>query len=87
MEENNVIGNNEETKKENWADFVEIVMPLSEYNKLMKKITKLKKKRDEADRKYWNQLHAAMRAEEALKALKADYQQALGLKEEGGKQE
>lgn len=85
MEENNAIVNNEETKKENWADFVEIVMPLSEYNKLMKKITKLKKKRDEADRKYWNQLHAAMRAEEALKALKADYEKLLGVKEDDAK--
>ena len=45
MEENNAIGNNEETKKENWADFVEIVMPLSEYNKLMKKIKRNLKNR------------------------------------------
>lgn len=87
MEENNAIGNNEETKKENWADKIEISMPLSEYNKLMKKIAKLKKQRDEADRKYWNQLHAAMNAEEALKRLKADYQKALGISDEGGKQE
>lgn len=88
MEENRQAENKAaETKKENWAEKIEISMPLSEYNKLMKKIAKLKKQRDEADRKYWNQLHAAMNAEEALKRLKADYQKALGISDEGGKQE
>ena len=77
----------ETTKKESWADKVEITIPLSEYDRLKKKINKAKKQKAEADRKYWNQLHAAIAAEDALKKLKEDYQKLLGINEERGKQE
>lgn len=76
----------EETKavekvKSNWADTVQITIPLSEYFKKVRKIEKLKRKVKENDDKYWDEWRRANAAEKALKALKEDYQKLLGMKE------
>lgn len=69
--------------KENWADTVEITIPLSKYFKLVKKVEKLKRKVKEKDDQYWNEWRRANEAEKAYKALKADYKKLLGINEEG----
>lgn len=73
--------------KENWADTVEITIPLSKYLKLVHKSEKKKRKVKEENDKYWEQWRRANEAEKALANLKADYQKLLGIKEEEGKQE
>lgn len=75
----------EETKavekiKPNWADTVQITIPLSEYFKKVRKIEKLKRKVKEKDDNYWNEWRRANEAEKAYKALKADYEKLLGVK-------
>ena len=68
----------EEKIKENWADTVEITIPLSKYFKLVKKVEKLKRKVKEKDDKYWGEWRRANEAEKAYKALKADYDAYYG---------
>ena len=75
----------EEKIKENWADTVEITIPLSKYFKLVKKVEQLKRKVKENDDKYWEQWRRANEAEKAYKALKADYEKLLGVKEDDAK--
>lgn len=67
--------------KENWADSVEITIPLSKYFKLVKKVEKLKRKLKEKDDKYWQEWRRANAEEKAFKELKKDYQNLLGMKE------
>ena len=71
--------------KDNWADSVEITIPLSKYFKLVKKVEKLKGKVKEKDDNYWEQWRRANKAENAYKALKADYEKLLGVKEDDAK--
>lgn len=73
--------------KENWADTVEITIPLSKYFKLVKKVEKLKRKVKEANDRYWKEWHRANDAEKALENLKKDYQELLGMNEKGEKEE
>lgn len=80
----------EETKavekiKSNWADTVQITIPLSEYFKKVRKIEKLKRKVKENNDKYWDEWRRANEAERAYKALKADYEKLLGVKEDDAK--
>lgn len=67
--------------KENWADSVEITIPLSKYFKLVKKVEKLKRKVKEKDDLYWQEWRRANAEEKAFKELKKDYQNLLGMKE------
>ncbi len=69
--------------KENWADSVEITIPLSKYFKLVKKVEKLKRKVKEANDRYWREWHRANDAERVLEDLKKDYQELLGMNEKG----
>ncbi len=71
--------------KDNWADSVEITIPLSKYFKLVKKVEKLKMKVKENNDRYWEQWHRANEAETAYKTLKADYEKLLGVKEDDAK--
>ncbi len=73
--------------KENWADTVEITIPLSKYFKLVKKVEKLKRKVKEESDRYWREWHRANDAEKALENLKKDYQELLGMNEKGEKEE
>lgn len=73
--------------KENWADTVEITIPLSKYFKLVKKVEKLKRKVKEENERYWKEWHKANDAEKALENLKKDYQELLGMNEKGEKEE
>ena len=74
-----------EEVKESWADSVQITIPLSKYFKLVKKVEKLKRKVKEKDDKYWDEWRRANEAERAYKALKADYEKLLGVKEDDAK--
>ena len=74
-----------EEVKESWADSVQITIPLSKYFKLVKKVEKLKRKVKENDDKYWDEWRRANEAERAYKALKADYEKLLGVKEDDAK--
>lgn len=67
--------------KENWADSVEITIPLSKYFKLVKKVEKLKRKLKQKDDMYWAEWRRANAEEKAFKELKKDYQNLLGMKE------
>ena len=76
----------EETKtvektKSNWADTVEITIPLSKYFKLVKKVEKLKKKNKQEYDWRWKEYDKRIAAEKALNALREDYQKLLGMKE------
>lgn len=75
----------EEKIKDNWADSVEITIPLSKYFKLVKKVEKLKRKVKEKDDRYLDEWRRANEAEKAYKALKADYEKILGVKEDDAK--
>ena len=74
-----------EEVKESWADSVQITIPLSKYFKLVKKVEKLKRKVKEENDRYWNEWRRANEAERAYKALKADYEKLLGVKEDDAK--
>lgn len=71
--------------KDDWADSVEITIPLSKYFKLVKKVEKLKRKVKEKDDRYWDEWCRANEAEKAYKSLKADYEKLLGVKEDDAK--
>lgn len=76
----------EETKvvekiKPNWADTVQITIPLSEYFKKVRKIEKLKKKYKQEYDWRWKEYDKRIAAEKALNALREDYQKLLGMKE------
>lgn len=71
----------EEKIKENWADTVEITIPLSKYFKLVKKVEKLKRKVKEKDDKYWEEWKRANAKARDFEQLKKDYQKLLGMKE------
>lgn len=74
-----------EKVKENWADSIQITIPLSKYFKLVKKVEKLKRKIKEENDSYWSEWRRANEAERAYKALKADYEKLLGVKEDDAK--
>ena len=88
------IMNEVETPERNrdWMESVKVPVPLNELMKMKDRIFELEKAVDEngrelkkADNEYWDQWRRANKAEEALKALKADYQKLLGMDEEGEK--
>ena len=74
-----------EKVKENWADSIQITIPLIKYFKLVKKVEKLKRKIKEENDSYWSEWRRANEAERAYKALKADYEKLLGVKEDDAK--
>ena len=88
------IMNEVETPERNrdWMESVKVPVPLNELMKMKDRIFELEKVVDEkgrelkkADNEYLDQWRRANNAEEALKALKADYQKLLGMDEEGEK--
>ena len=83
--ENNVIQDIEtpEEKKFDWAKDVKIEVPLNEFMKMKKKISKLQNKCKELERKADEQRSQRWKIESAYDKLKADYQKVLGITEEG----
>ena len=83
--ESNVIQDIEtpEEKKFDWAKDVKIEVPLNEFMKMKKKISKLQNKCKELERKADEQRSQRWKIESAYDKLKADYQKVLGINEEG----
>ena len=83
--ESNVIQDIEtpEEKKFDWARDVRIEVPLNEFMKMKKKISKLQNKCKELERKADEQRSQRWKIESAYDKLKADYQKVLGINEEG----
>ena len=83
--ESNVIQDIEtpEEKKFDWAKDVKIEVPLNEFMKMKKKISKLQNKCKELERKADEQRSQRWKIESAYDKLKADYQKVLGITEEG----
>ena len=72
-----------EEKKFDWAKDVKIEVPLNEFMKMKKKISKLQNKCKELERKADEQRSQRWKIESAYDKLKADYQKVLGITEEG----
>ena len=72
-----------EEKKFDWARDVRIEVPLNEFMKMKKKISKLQNKCKELERKADEQRSQRWKIESAYDKLKADYQKVLGITEEG----
>ena len=83
--ESNVIQDIEtpEEKKFDWAKDVKIEVPLNEFMKMKKKISKLQNKCKELERKADEQRSQRWKIESAYDKLKTDYQKVLGITEEG----
>ena len=84
--ENNALDAKVETpeeKKFDWARDIKIEVPLNEFLKMKKKITKLQNKCKELEKKADDQRSQRWQIESAYDKLKADYQKVLGIKEEG----
>lgn len=72
-----------EEKKFDWARDIRIEVPLNEFMKMKKKISKLQNKCKELERKADDQRSQRWQIESAYDKLKADYQKVLGINEEG----
>ena len=72
-----------EEKKFDWARDIKIEVPLNEFLKMKKKISKLQSKCKELEKKADDQRSQRWKIESAYDKLKADYQKVLGIKEEG----
>ena len=84
--ENNALDAKVETpeeKKFDWARDIKIEVPLNEFLKMKKKISKLQSKCKELEKKADDQRSQRWKIESAYDKLKADYQKVLGIKEEG----
>lgn len=82
--ESNVIQDIETPEqKAKWTDDIFINIPLTEFLKMKKKISKLERKVDDLRSENLKEWEKRNKAENALKALKADYQKVLGINEEG----
>lgn len=72
-----------EEKKFDWARDIKIEVPLNEFLKMKKKISKLQNKCKELEKKADDQRSQRWKIESAYDKLKADYQKVLGITEEG----
>ena len=82
--ENNVLQDIETPEqKAKWTDDIFINIPLTEFLKLKKKISKLQNKCKELEKKADDQRSQRWKIESAYDKLKADYQKVLGITEEG----
>ena len=82
--ENNVLQDIETPEqKAKWTDDIFINIPLTEFLKLKKKISKLQNKCKELEKKADDQRSQRWKIESSYDKLKADYQKVLGIKEEG----
>ena len=84
--ENNALDAKVETpeeKKFDWARDVRIEVPLNEFMKMKKKISKLQNKCKELERKADEQRSLRWKIESSYDKLKADYQKVLGVTQEG----
>ena len=72
-----------EEKKFDWARDIKIEVPLNEFLKMKKKISKLQSKCKELEKKADDQRSQRWKIESAYDKLKADYQKVLGITEEG----
>lgn len=70
-----------EEKKFDWARDIRIEVPLNEFMKMKKKISKLQNKCKELERKADDQRSQRWQIESAYDKLKADYQKLLGIEE------
>lgn len=82
MEENEIKVEQAE-KKAKWTDDIYINIPLTEFLKMKKKISKLERKVEIENDKYWDEWRKNNKLENAYFKLKADYQKVLGITEEG----
>ena len=71
-----------EEKKFDWARDIRIEVPLNEFMKMKKKISKLQNKCKELERKADDQRSQRWKIESAYDKLKADYQKLLGIKKD-----
>ena len=83
MEENEVMVEQTEEKKFDWARDIKIEVPLNEFLKMKKRISKLQSKCKELEQKADDQRSQRWKIESAYDKLKADYQKVLGITEEG----
>ena len=84
--ENNALDAKVETPEEKkfaWARDLKIEVPLNEFLKMKKKISKLQSKCKELEKKADDQRSQRWKIESAYDKLKADYQKVLGITEEG----
>ena len=83
--ESNVLDAKVETpeQKAKWTDDIFINIPLTEFLKMKKKISKLERKVEIEHDKYWDEWRKNDKLENAYFKLKADYQKVLGITEEG----
>ena len=81
--ESNALDAKVETPEKKWTDDVLVPVPLTEFLKMKKKISKLEHKVEDLRSENLKEWHKRTDAENALKALKADYQKVLGITEEG----
>ena len=72
-----------EEKKFDWARDIKIEVPLNEFLKMKKKLSKLQNKCKELEKKADDQRSQRWKIESAYDKLKADYQKVLGITEEG----
>ena len=70
-----------EEKKFDWARDIRIEVPLNEFMKMKKKISKLQNKCKELERRADDQRSQRWQIESAYDKLKADYQKLLGIEE------
>ena len=71
-------------KKFDWARDIRIEVPLNEFMKMKKKISKLQNKCKELEKKADDQRSQRWKIESAYDKLKADYQKILGIDEQKG---
>ena len=81
--ESNALDAKVETPEKKWTDDIVINVPLAKFLKMKKKISKLEHKVEDLRSENLKEWHKRTDAENALKALKADYQKVLGITEEG----
>lgn len=82
MDENEIkVEEQTEQKKTKWTDDIYINIPLTEFLKMKKKISKLERKVEIEHDKYWDEWRKNDKLENAYFKLKADYQKVLGVEE------
>ena len=83
MEENEVMVEQTEEKKPKWTDDIYINIPLTEFLKMKKKISKLQNKCKKLKKEVNEQRSEKWAAQDERDRIKADYQKVLGINEEG----